>query len=131
MIWLVDGNLLAAYVLSGHPHHAQVERWFDNLTDRFATCSVTQGTLLRLHMRLAIDKSSAAAWRALAEVEAHTLHDYCSDDLPYREVPHRLMQGHGQITDAWLIELARRNGGKVATLDQGMVATYPNEAVLI
>ena len=131
MIWLADGNLLAAYVLSGHPHHDQVERWFDNLTDRFATCSVTQGTLLRLHMRLAIDKSPAAAWRALAEIEAHVLHDYWSDDLSYRDVPYWLMQGHRQVTDAWLVELARRNGGKVATLDQGMVATYPNDAVLI
>lgn len=131
MIWLADGNLLAAYVLSGHPHHAHAERWFDQLTDRFATCSVTQGTLLRLHMRLAIDKSSAAAWRALEEIEAHPLHDYWSDDLPYREVPHRSMQGHRQVTDAWIVELARRNGGKVATLDQGMAAAYPNEAVLI
>ena len=131
MIWLVDGNLLAAYVLSGHPHHALAERWFDQLTDRFATCSVTQGILLRLHMRLAIDKSSTAAWCALAEIEAHILHDYWADDLPYSEVPHRLMQGHRQVTDAWLVELARRNGSKVATLDQGMATTYPNEAVLI
>lgn len=30
-----------------------------------------------------------------------------------------------------LVELARRNGGKVATLDKGMAATYPGEAVLI
>lgn len=131
MTWFVDGNLLAAYVLAGHPHHAQAEAWFDQLTERFATCSVTQGTLLRLHMHLAINKSAAAAWQALAGIEAHPLHDYWSDDLPYREVPHRQIQGHRQVTDAWLVELARRNGGKVVTLDQGMVATYPNDTVLI
>lgn len=131
MIWLVDGSLLAAYVLAGHMHHARAEYWFDQLTDRFATCSVTQGTLLRPHMRLAIDKSPSAAWRALVEIETHPLHDYWSDDLPYREVPHWLMQGHRQVTDSWLIELARRNGSKVATLDQGMAATYLNDAVLI
>ena len=56
---------------------------------------------------------------------------YWADDLPYREVPHRQIQGHRQVTDAWLIELARRNDARVATLDQGMAATYPNDAVLI
>jgi predicted nucleic acid-binding protein len=59
------------------------------------------------------------------------LHDYLADDLPYREVPYHQLQGHRQVTDAWLVELARRNAGKVATLDQGLVATYPNDAVLI
>ena len=131
MTWLVDGNVLAAHALSGHPCHDKAVLWFDRLTERFATCSVTQGTLLRLHMQLAIDKSAAAAWKALAGVEAHPLHDYLKDDVPYREVPQRLIQGHRQVTDAWLVELARRNGGKVATLDTGMVATYPNDAVLI
>jgi predicted nucleic acid-binding protein len=82
-------------------------------------------------MHLAIDTSAAAAWKALAGVEAHPLHEYWGDDLPYREVPNRQIQGHRQVTDAWLVELARRNGGKVATLDTGMVATYPNDAVLI
>jgi predicted nucleic acid-binding protein len=131
MTWLVDGNVLAAYVLSGHPDHLRAETWLDALQDPFATCSVTQGTLLRLHMHLAIDKSAAAAWKALAGVEAHPLHDYWDDDLPYREVSHRLIQGHRQVTDAWIVELARQHGGKVATLDKGMVATYPNDAVLI
>jgi hypothetical protein len=46
-------------------------------------------------------------------------------------VPNHQLQGHRQVTDAWLVELARRNAGKVATLDQGLVATYPNDAVLI
>ncbi|WP_395716517.1 PIN domain-containing protein [Prosthecobacter sp.] len=131
MTWLVDGSVLSAHVLSGHPAHSQAEAWFNRLQEPFATCSVTQGTLLRLHMHLAIDTSAAAAWKALAGVEAHPLHEYWGDDLPYREVPNRQIQGHRQVTDAWLVELARRNGGKVATLDTGMVATYPNDAVLI
>jgi len=101
------------------------------MSDRFATCSVTQGTLLRLHMKLAADTSAAAAWAVLADFEAHPLHDYWDDDLPYREVPHRLLQGHRQVTDAWLVELAKRNGGKVATLDKGLAATYPHDAVQI
>lgn len=131
MIWLVDGNILVACAVDTHLQHQRAVRWFDMLTETFATCSVTQGTLLRLHMRFAADQSAEAAWNALKGFEAHPLHAYWPDDLPYSKVPHQRIQGHRQVTDAWIIELARRNGGKVATLDQGMVATYPNEAVLI
>ena len=131
MTWLVDGNILVACAVDTHFQHQRVLRWFDGLTESFATCSVTQGTLLRLHMKFAADQSAAAAWKILKGFEAHPLHIYWPDDLPYSQVPHRQIQGHRQVTDAWLVELARRNGGKVATLDHGMVATYPNDAVLI
>ncbi|MGV3663422.1 MAG: PIN domain-containing protein [Prosthecobacter sp.] len=131
MIWLPDGNVLIAVSLKGHADHVRCVDWLDRITDRFATCAVTQGTLLRLHMCLAHDKSAIAAWKALAGVESHPLHDYWDDDLPYRMVPYRQIQGHRQITDAWIVELARRNSGKVATLDKGMAATYPADAVLI
>lgn len=131
MIWLVGGNILLVYVVDTHPEHKRAVRWFGGLTEPFATCSVTQGTLLRLHMKFAADHSAAVAWKALEGFELHPQHRYWTDDLPYRVVPHRLLQGHRQVTDAWLVELAKRNGGKVATLDQGMVATYPNAAVLI
>lgn len=131
MIWLVDGNVLLAYAVDTHPQHQRAARWFDALTELFATCAVTQGTLLRLHMKFAIDQSAIAAWNTLKGFEVHPLHVYWPDDLPYSLVPHRQIQGHRQVTDAWLVELARRNGGKVATLDQGMAATYPNDVVLI
>lgn len=131
MIWLPDGNVLIAVSLKGHADHVRCVNWLDGITDRFATCAVTQGTLLRLHMCLAKDKSTVAAWTALAGVEPHPLHDDWDDDLHYGLVPHRQIQGHRQVTDAWLVELARRNGAKVAALDKGMVATYPGDAVLI
>jgi predicted nucleic acid-binding protein len=131
MIWLPDGNVLIALMIKSHAAYARATHWLDALSEPFATCSVSQGTLVRLHMHLAQDQSADAAWRALAEIEAHPQHVYWDGDLPYRTVPHRQIQGHRQVTDAWLVELARRNGGKVATLDQGMAATYPNDAVLI
>ena len=131
MILLADGNLLAASVLTGHPFHSTARRWFEQLTDQFATCSVTQGTLLRLHMRFAMDKRAGAAWKALAGIEAHPFHTYLHDDLPYREVSPDSIQGHRQVTDAWLVELAERHHGRVATFDQGMAVTYPDITVLL
>ena len=131
MIWLPDGNVLIALVLKTHQDHARARAWFCNITCRFATCSVTQGTLLRLHMMLAKDRSATAAWQVLRGIETEVLHDYIGDDLPYREVPHGQLHGHRQVTDAWIVELAHRISGKVATLDTGMVTAYPNDSVLI
>ena len=131
MIWMPDGNVLVALVVKDHAHHQQAVNWLGGIIERFATCSVTQGTLLRMHILYAKNGSAEAAWKALADIEAHPLHDYLADDLPYREVPNHQLQGHRQVTDAWLVELARRNAGKVATLDQALLATYPNDAVLI
>lgn len=98
MTWLLDGNVLAAVSMSGHPHHQKASAWLHALSGRFATCSVTQGTLLRLHMCLAADTSAAAAWKALEGIEAHPLHDYWDDDLPYRDVDTAGLSGHRQVT---------------------------------
>ncbi len=66
MSWLVDGNAIIALVIKSHPHHARAKAWFEALTEIFHTCSVTEGTFLRLHMMLAIDTTAAAAWKNLA-----------------------------------------------------------------
>jgi toxin-antitoxin system PIN domain toxin len=130
--WLVDGNVLTALVLDGHVHHSQVARWFNALRDRrFATCLVTQGTLLRVHMAYAEDRSAAAAWRTLAAVEKHPRHEYWDDGFGYSVVPHRHLQGPKQVTDAWLAELARRRQGRLATLDRNLTALHRDVADLV
>jgi toxin-antitoxin system PIN domain toxin len=132
MTWLLDGNLLVALRIDTHVSHAAAQRWFTgHHRDRFATCPVTQGTLLRVHMRLALDGSVDAAWEALREISEHPRHEFWADNFSYLDVPHRLLQGPSQITDAWLAELARRRKGKLATLDQALVALHRDVAVLV
>ena len=132
MTWLLDGNVLVALRLPSHDFHARARRWFSETSpDPFATCSVTQGTLIRLHMHQASNRSAAAAWRALAEIEAHPRHVYWDDDLPYRDGPPAVLQGPRQITDAWLAQLARRRGARVATLDGPLAALHADVATLL
>ena len=65
MTWLLDCNVLVALRMESHLHHNRAHRWFATLKqDRFATCVLTQGTLLRVHMKTATDTSAAAAWQA-------------------------------------------------------------------
>ena|SRR6185503_20345321 len=132
MTWLLDGNVLVALQMESHIHHDRVHRWFASLgRDRFATCVLTQGTLLRVHMKTARDSSAAAAWKALKDLSAHPKHQWWDDDLSFLNVPHRHLQGSGQVTDAWLAELARKRKGKLATLDSPLAALHSDVAVLL
>jgi toxin-antitoxin system PIN domain toxin len=132
VIWLLDGNVLVALQLDSHLHHERAHRWFASLKgDGFATCAITQGTLLRLHMKAATDNSSAAAWTALKLIAAHPMHVWWGTGLNYLDVPHRHLQGGAQVTDAWLAELARQREGRLATMDSGLATLHEDVATLI
>lgn len=132
MNWLLDGNVLLALLLDTHVHHDRAERWFVQESNaRFATCPVTEGTLIRLHMNLAADKTASAAWDALASIREHPLHDFWEDNFSYAEVSYARITGHRQVTDTWLAELARKKNGRLATLDEGLAALWPDAATLL
>ncbi len=131
MIWLLDGNVLTALSISSHIHHARALAWFQQMPRRFATCSVTEGTLLRMHMMSAVDSSSAAAWSTLALLRQMTGHEFWDEGFSYEEVKPKGIRGHRQVTDAWLAELARKRGGKLATLDAGLAQEHADVAELI
>lgn len=131
--YLLDGNVLVALHLHGHVHHERVLEWMSALKGkaRFATCAVTEGTLLRLHMAHAKDQSAKAAWEALANFRSQQGHEFWEEKFSYAEVEHGRLQGHRQVTDAWLVELARRKGGKLATLDAGLAVLHPEVAEFV
>lgn len=132
MTWLLDGNVLVAMVLSGHPHHERIRRWRQNTAmDVIATCPITEGTLLRLHMQFAMDRSVSAAWDALASIRDHPKHEFWSESFSYSEIDPTRLTGHRQITDSWLAELARRKGGRLATLDESLSVLWPDSTLLI
>jgi toxin-antitoxin system PIN domain toxin len=130
MTWLLDGNVLVALAINSHVFHERVREWFDALADPFATCAITEGTLLRVHMKLAVDTSASAAWAVLATIHAMPEHRFWNDGFSYQEVKAEIA-GSQQVTDAWLAELARRKAGKVATLDTGLVAVHGEVGFLI
>ncbi len=133
MTLLLDGNVLKALVIDTHIHHERAHRWFGSRkkTDLFATCAITQGTLLRLHMQTAKDRSAAAAWAALALIEAHPRHVWWEVAFPYSKVPHSGLQGAAQVTDAWLVEAAGVKNAKLATMDTPLAARHHGVVELI
>jgi len=130
MTWLLDGNVLVALADRNHEFHQRCANWFIGV-ERFATCPITEGTLLRLHMMKGVDKSPDTAWRALDNFRAHPKHVFWPDNFSYTEISPGRLTGYRQVTDAWLAELAKRNCGKLATLDEPLSALWPDSTLLI
>lgn len=132
MTRLFDGNILIAMVLPEHPHHQRTPRWLASIKkEPFATCPITEVTLLRLHMHFARDPCAEEAWATLSALRAHPGHIFWADNFSYSELSSTRLTGHRQITDAWLAELARRRGGRLATLDESLYALWPDVTFLV
>ncbi len=125
---LLDGNVLVALVVPEHVHHEPARSWF-LCSGAFATCPTVQGTLLRLLLRQGSGAAQARA--ALEAVVRHPRHQQWLDELCYLDVDLSNVIGHHQVTDAYLAQLARHRGGRVATLDRGFVAAAADVAELV
>lgn len=129
-VHLPDGNLLVALVSPSHVHHTAAERWFAGGEAPFATCPVTQGTLLRILLNIGrLDTGAALA--VLNHLTAHPRHRFWADTLGYAQISWRGVIGHRQVTDAYLAGLARHFEGKLVTFDRGLGAIHPDVAVVL
>ncbi len=128
---LLDGNVLVALADAAHIHHAAAVRWFASDDAPFATCPITQGTLLRLLLRNGAVEDARIAAQVLADFVAHPRHRYWPADIAYTEVELKGVLGHRQVTDAYLAALARVHGGRLATFDRGLAALHGDVGELI
>jgi toxin-antitoxin system PIN domain toxin len=126
---LLDANVLVALLVDDHVYHGAAENWFVGLDENFATCPITQGSLMRLLIR---EGQQAAVARAiLTETTAHPRHEFWPDDVPYTDVPVPGIVGHRQVTDAYLAQLARAHRSRLATFDQAVAKLHHDVADLV
>jgi hypothetical protein len=130
-VHLLDGNVLVALADEAHVHHRAAVDWFAGVESPFATCPITQGTLLRMLLRHGAVDTAAQAGEVLAHLCAHPRHQFWADDLNYTELSWTGVLGQRQVTDAYLAALARARGGRLATFDQGLAALHGDIAVLL
>jgi uncharacterized protein len=115
---LLDGNALVALAVGDHLHHDAVERWFADLNSSFATCPITEGTLVRLLVRYG--STAQAAGEILRGLHGDERHEFWADEVPYTVVPTKGIIGHRQVTDAYLAQLTRHRQGRLCTFDGGL-----------
>jgi len=123
---LLDANVLIALLVADHVHHGAAETWLAGATGRFATCPITQGSLVRLLIR---EGESAETTKAVvAAMAGDPRHEFWPDDLPYTDVSMKGVIGHRQVADAYLAQLARAHDGRLVSFDQALAKLH-NDAV--
>lgn len=129
--YLLDANVLVALADSAHVHHPAAARWFMSIDAPFATCPITQGTLVRMLLQFNAVSEVAAAVSFLDKLTAHPKHRFWPDTLAYGAISWRGVLGRRQVTDAYLAALARHNGGRIATFDKALAALHADTAELL
>ena len=118
---LLDTNVLLALAWPNHQHHAQAHRWFGaHARHGWATCALTQVGFIRLASNPAYTRDAVAprdAATLLQQWTKHAAHHFWRS--PAADAPRLYGRaiGHQQVNDAWLVEAARRNRGRLVTLD--------------
>lgn len=129
MTTLLDPNVLIALVVSGHVHHDSAEAWFSAMRTSFATCPITQGSLARLLVWRGQPTESVR--EMVKTISGDSRHEFWPDDVSYADVELTGVIGHRQVTDAYLAQLARTRGGRLATFDQGLAQLHSDIAELV
>jgi uncharacterized protein len=123
---LLDVDVLVALFDPDRPHHEPAHVWFAaNRDGRWATCPITENGVVR------ILSNAAYADPPLMPSEARDRlgtfcesggHVFIPDDASIRQRSLLGLRGasHRQLTDVYLLGLARRHGGRLATFDRGI-----------
>jgi len=126
---LLDAKVLIALVVAEHVHHDAAAEWLSTSDAPFATCPITQGSLVRFLVRSG--QSAAAARDVVAAVAGSNRHEFWPASLPFTDVDVNGVIGHRQVTDAYLAQLARSRGGQLVTLDSGLAQLHRDIAELV
>jgi toxin-antitoxin system PIN domain toxin len=125
--YLLDTNVLIALAWPNHVHHHEAQTWFSKRgAARFRTCPTTQTGFVRISSNPAFSTLAVTPGEALALLDQVTSlpgHDFWTDDISLHDaLAGRLLTGHRQVTDAYLLALAIAHGGVLASLDRAIAA---------
>lgn len=123
-----------ALLWENHEQHPRIRSWFKGVS-AFATCPVVQLGFARVssHPLLGFGMTPEAAFGVLRQLLADPRLEFIPDDLSCTErvVRTELMTGASQITDRYLVALARQHGFSLATLDEPLAKSFAGESGLV
>jgi toxin-antitoxin system PIN domain toxin len=126
VIGLLDVNVLVALVVPEHEHHDAALTWYaSDANEGWATCAVTELGVIRVCAQLPGGGWSPdrTADHLLILTAGGRAHEFWPDILSPAVMPEvRTAQSGKQLTDRYLLGLARRHGGKVVTFDRGLLS---------
>jgi toxin-antitoxin system PIN domain toxin len=138
--YLLDTNVLIALAWPNHVHHRDAVEWFIGKGIKgFRTCPLTQTGFVRISANPAFTPNPPSPAEAIALLKRLTAmpgHGFWPDDVSFGDafdaVP--LIATHRQVTDGYLLALAARHDGVLATLDRGiapLARKFPDSCELV
>lgn len=139
--YLLDINVLLPLAWATHPRRGIAERWFLGLgkSTPWATCTITELGFIRMSSNLAYSPDAVTPSHArdqlasLTKIGRHQRWPEPTAGALSRDVASHLLRtkGHAQVTDAYLVALASSKGGRLATFDEGVHATFGLDVELL
>lgn len=127
--YLLDANVLIALTVTEHVDHDRASAWAGGV-DGFAVCPIVEGALVRFLVR--IGERASATQELLRRLADRPGYEFWPDSLSYARAELDAVQGHRQVTDAYLVSLvAQHEPARLATLDEGLVRTSPDLTLLV
>lgn len=121
---LLDVNVLVALMDEAHIHHAVAQNLVVQPKLKIATCALTENGVLRVLNLPSYSTYGPAGFELvstqLAQLCGDTDHEFWPCDVTLRDeskIDWSRVMGHNQITDVYLLALAVKHGGALATLD--------------
>jgi hypothetical protein len=123
---LADVNVLLALAWPNHQFHDLAVARFSDPRQAWATCAITELGFIRLSSNPAVGLGSKTPAEAAAILESMTgdrAHRYF-DTLasPATSTPWNTLLGHRQVTDAYLLQIAKRHRAVLLTFDARLSA---------
>ncbi|MDH3405069.1 MAG: PIN domain-containing protein [Acidobacteriota bacterium] len=125
MVALLDVNVLVALFDGAHIHHESAHYWFGRRRDAgWATCPLTENGFVRVISSAAYPGRRTTVSDAIDRLRAFSQsggHVFWEDSVSLRDAalvdPGRI-GGAPRVTNVYLLALALRRGGRLATFDR-------------
>lgn len=125
MTYLLDVNVLIALIDPAHISHDSAHLWFESVGKAsWATCPITENGVIRIVGHASYPNtpgSTADVATILTRMCELPGHVFWPDSLSLTDVVHvdtSQVLTSAQVTDTYLLALARANRGKLATFDR-------------
>ena len=123
-VYLMDVNTVLALLDEAHIHNQAVNEWFDTPGLQWALCPFTDAGVLRFFTRpktggMSMGEVTAMLDRMKQEPGYH-YQPIASDWQTLTKPFFKRLQGHKQVTDAYLLGLAVQEGLVLATFDKAI-----------
>ncbi len=124
---LLDVNVLVALFDPEHVHHELAHDWFaDNRACGWATCPITEAGFVRVLSNPAYGGPALRASELvslLAKFCRSGHHGFWEERVSLLDqdvFDAKALGGHRQVTDAYLLGVAKSHGGRLATFDRAI-----------